>query len=65
MKIHFHQTDNCLIEAQLEDYAGLIGPVVSASSYEDAAFLLGAAYGRHPQDFSRPLEEIETPVENI
>lgn len=65
MKIHFHQTDHNSIEAQLEDHLGLIGPVVSAWSYEDAAFLLGAAYGRRPQDFARPLEEIETPVENI
>ena len=65
MKIRFNQTNSNSIEAQLEDHIGLIGPVVSAWSCEDAAFLLGAAFGRRPQDFARPLEEIETPVENI
>lgn len=51
--------------AQCVDHIGPIGPVVGGCSPEDAAFRLGALYGARPQDFARPLEEIEAPVENI
>ena len=51
--------------AQCVDHIGPIGHPVGGCSPEDAAFRLGALYGARPQDFARPLEEIETPVENI
>ena len=35
-----------------------IGPAFSADTKEQAMFLLGVEYGRHPQKFAQPLSDI-------
>ncbi len=44
--------------ARYKDQLGFCGPFAFGLTKERAAFFLGAECGKHPEKFSRPLEEL-------
>lgn len=58
MKHQTKQNDQGEWEAFCVDEIGPVGEAVVAPSKESAIFLLGVIYGRHPDRFARPLEQL-------
>ncbi len=44
--------------ARYKDYLGFCGPVALGGTKERAIFFLGLEYGRNPEKFARPIEEL-------
>jgi hypothetical protein len=58
MQFQTQQNEQGEWKATLVDHIGPIGDAVKAPSQGLAIFLLGVIYGRHPERFSRPLEQL-------
>jgi hypothetical protein len=57
IKVEFNEQQNLFV-ATYHDQLGLVGEGYGGETQEIAIFLLGCAFGRYPQKFSRELSQL-------